>query len=167
MVEHKIVVDEVEVGYEGIFNLSEVYKIIEDWLADNNYDKEEVLNVEYLKPEGKYIELLLEPNKKVSDYVKNIIRIAFVAKNIKDVDIKEDGVKKKMQEGKLSLAFTAILETDYEGRWEQRPTFYFLKIIVDKYVYKFYTDKFESIITKDINDLMTQVKSFLNLYKFK
>jgi len=166
MPEQKLVIEGIEIGFEGVMNIKEIYKILDDWLNDNNYDKNELVNVEYLRPEGKYIELVLEPNKKVSDYVKNIIKIKAVAKNVKDVEIEQDGKKKKMQEGNLSIMFRGILETDYEGRWEQKATIFFLRVLVDKYIYKFYTDRFESALAKDVREISTQAKSFLNLYKY-
>jgi len=166
MAEQKLVIEGIEVGYEGIMNIREIYKIIDDWMAANNYDKNELVNSEYLKPEGKYVELVLEPYSKVSDFVKNIIKIRIIARNLKDVDIEQDGVKKKMQEGILMITFQGILETDYEGKWEQKASIYFLRVLVDKYIYKFYTDRFESGLAKDVKDLSTQVKSFLNLFKY-
>ena len=166
MPEQKLVVEGIEVGYEGILNIKEIYKIIDDWIRDYDYDKIEKINTEYLRPEGKYVELVLEPEKKVSDYVKNIVKVKLIARNLKDVDVEEDGRKKKMQEGSLIVTFTGVLETDYEGRWEQKATIFFLRVLVDKYIYKFYTDKFENALAKDVKELSTQVKSFLNLYKY-
>ena len=166
MPERKIVIEELGVNYEGIMNIMDVYKLIDDWLQGNNYDKLELFTTEYVKPEGKYIELVLEPDKKVSDYVKNIIKVRLVAKNVKDVDVEEEGKKRKMQEGTLSIVFTGLLETDYEGRWEQKATIFFLRVLVDKYIYKFYTDRFENALAKDVKDLANQVKSFLNLYRY-
>jgi len=167
MPERKLVIEELNVGFEGIMNIRDIYKLIDDWLFGNNYDKVELVNVEYLRPEGKYIELNLEPYKKVSDFVKNVIKIRIVAKNVKDVDVEEDGKKRKMQEGNFSMTLTGILETDYEGRWEQKATIFFLRVLVDKYIYKFYTDKFENGLAKDVKEIATQVKSFLNLYKYQ
>ncbi|MEM4336653.1 MAG: hypothetical protein QXG86_01485 [Candidatus Woesearchaeota archaeon] len=166
MPEQKLVVEGIEINYEGLFSMREIYKLIDDWLRDYDYDKVEKVNTEYLRPEGKYVELILEPEKKVSDYVKNIIKIKLIGRNLKDVDIEEDGIKKRMQEGNLYITFTGVLETDYEGKWEQKPTLFFLRIIVDKYIYKFYTDKFENALARDVKELSNQVKSFLNLYKY-
>ena len=166
MPEHKIVIEGLQAEFEGIMNIKEIYKIIDDWIKAYDYDKVEKINTEYVRPDGKYVELLLEPEKKVSDYVKNIIKIKLIARNLKDVDIEEDGRKKKMQEGHILITFQGTLETDYEGRWEQKATIFFLRVLVDKYIYKFYTDKFENDIAKEVNELNMQVKSFLNLYKY-
>ena len=166
MPEQKLVVEGIEVGYEGIFNIKEIYKIIDDWVKDYDYDKVEKVSTEYVRPEGKYVELILEPEKKVSDFVKNIIKVKIIARNLKDVEIEQDGMKKSMQEGNMLITFTGVLETDYEGKWEQKASIFFLRVLVDKYIYKFYTDKFESGLARDVNELSTQVKSFLNLYKY-
>lgn len=160
-------VGKTSVQYEGLFNVFELYKILDDWQKKNNYDKTEKETIEYVKPEGKYIELHLEPYRKESDYVKFVIKIDIVMEGVKDVVVEIDDEKKNMQEGKVAIDFEAWLETDYEETWSMRPGIYFLRILVDKYVYKIYTGKFSSKLKVEFNELASQVKSFLNLYKYQ
>jgi len=166
MSEQKIIVDNLELRYEGLLSIKDLYKLIDDWLKENGYDKVEKLNMEKVSEGGKYIELVLEPEKYLTDFIKNIIKIRLIGRNIKEVEVERDGKKEMMNEGEIYIRFDAVLETDYEGRWEQRPTFYFLRVLVDKYVYKFYTGKYEAGLKKDLMELHTQIKSFLNLYKY-
>jgi hypothetical protein len=64
------------------------------------------------------------------------------------------------------MIFDAFLETDYEGRWENKPFYYFLRTIIDKYVFRVYTGKFVGNLEADTRDLHQRIKSFLNLYKY-
>lgn len=166
MAEQKIVVENLELQYEGLFSFKDLYKLIDDWLKENNYDKVEKMNMEKVSEEGKYIELVLEPVKYLTDFVEYIIKMRIIGRNIKEVEVERDGKKEKLNQGSLYIRFDAILETDYEGRWEQKPTFYFLRVLIDKYVYKFYTGKYESGLKKDLTEIHTQIKSLLNLYRY-
>lgn len=166
MTEKNIVVSGLTVSYEGLFNVLELYKIFDDWQKKNNYDKTERESIEYVKPEGKYIELRMEPARKESDYVRFELRVHIVMENIKETVVDIDGEKKKMNEGKVTIAFDAWLETDYEEAWSTRPNLYFLRLLIDKYIYKIYSDKFSGQLRGEVNELATHVKSFLNLYKY-
>jgi len=166
MTEKNIVVSGLTVGYEGLFNVLELYKILDDWQKKNNYDKTERESMEYVKPEGKYIELRIEPARKESDYVRFVISVHIVMENLKEAVVDTDGEKKKMHEGKVTMVFDAWLETDYEEAWSTRPNLYFLRLLIDKYIYKIYSDKFSGQLRGEVNELATQVKSFLNLYKY-
>jgi len=166
MAEKNIALTGLTVSYEGLFNVFELYKIVDDWQKKHNYDKTEKQSIEYIRPEGKYIELEMEPYRKESDYVKFVIKIKMVMENLKETVVEIDDEKKKMHEGKVTVVFDAWLETDYEEAWHTKPGIYFLRILIDKYIYKIYTEKFLGDLRAEVNDLMTQIKSFLNLYKY-
>jgi len=166
MAEKQIIAPAITVSYEGLFNVFELYKILDEWQKKHNYDKTEKESIEYIKPEGKYIELSLEPSRKESDYVKFVIKIHIRMDNIKETVVEIDEQKERMQEGKISITFEGWIETDYEEAWHTKAGIYFLRILVDKYVYKLYTSKFAEGLKAEVNELSTQVKSFLNLYKY-
>ena len=67
MVERDIVVDRMKIEYEGLFSARELYKLIDNWFFEKGYDKREKKSSESIKPAGKYIEMELEPWKKVTD----------------------------------------------------------------------------------------------------
>ncbi len=164
--EKRLVIKGMLLKYEGLFGVLDLYKLIDDWTKENGYDKFEKESTEYVKPEGKYIEMRLEPYKKVSDYVQNRIVLLIFMKDVKEADVEIDRKKHKLNKGNLAINFDAYLETDYEHRWEQKPTLFFIRTLVDKYIYKIYTQKFESNLKNDVNSLHTAIKSFLNLYRY-
>lgn len=164
--EKRLVIKGMLLKYDGLFSVPDLYKIIDDWIKENGYDKFERETIEYVKPEGKYIELRLEPYKKVSDYVQNRIVIKAIIKDIKEVDVEIDKKKHRLNRGEVNLIFDAYLETDYEQRWEQKPVLFFIRTLVDKYIYKIYTARFEDVLKKDVQSMHTSIKSFLNLYRY-
>jgi hypothetical protein len=166
MPEREVIVDKMRLTYEGLFSVRELYKMIDEWFRWKGYDKRENKNIEVVKPDGKYIEIELEPWKKVTDYAKNVIKIRIQMNNIKDVEVEKDHTKLKLNQGKIQLVFDAFLETDYEARWEGQPVFYFIRTVFDKYFYKPFTAGFQKGVKEDVLHLHDQVKAFLNLYRF-
>tara|TARA_Y100000310_G_scaffold264383_1_gene275013 strand:+ start:248 stop:790 length:543 start_codon:yes stop_codon:yes gene_type:complete len=166
MAERTIVVDHLRLTYEGLFEVNELYKTIDEWLRGKGYDKKESKNIEKVTPEGKYIELELEPWKKITTYAKNVIKMRIIMTNIKEVEIEKDNAKVKMNQGSVQIVFDGFLETDYEGRWEAKPMLYFLRTIFNRYIYGFYTDGYKKNVLDDVNHLHSVIKSFLNLYRY-
>ncbi|MAG08111.1 hypothetical protein CMO89_01455 [Candidatus Woesearchaeota archaeon] len=166
MAERTIVVDHMRLTYEGLFDVNELYKTIDEWLRSKGYDKKEVKNMEKTTAEGKYIELVLEPWKKITTYAKNVIRMRIIMSDIKEVEVEKEKAKIKLNQGKVQIVFDGFFETDYENRWETKPIYYFFRTIFNKYFYGFYTDAYKKNILGDVNHLHSIIKSFLNLYRY-
>lgn len=166
MAERELIVDHIRLTYEGLFDASELYAMIDAWFRDKRYDKKELKNVEKVRPEGKYVELELLPWKKVSDYHKHEIKIRMIMTNLKEVEVEKEGRKMKLNQGSVQLVFDGYLTTDYENRWENKPYYFFMRTLFDKFFFRSYTLKYKQLLLEDINDLHSQIKSFLNLYRY-
>jgi hypothetical protein len=166
MAEREIVVDKMRLTYEGLFEATELYRHIDEWCRSRGYDKCENKNIEKITPEGKYIEIEIEPWKKLTDYARAIIKLRIIMTDVKEVEVEKDGIKVRQNQGKIQLVFDGYLQTDYENRWEGSPLFYFLRTIWDKYIYKLYTETLKKNVLDDVNHLSSTIKSFLNLYRY-
>jgi len=166
MTERRLVVDHLKLSYEGLFNVQELYLLIDRWVREKGFDKREVRNQEHVKPTGKYIELELQPWKKITDYARHVIKINLVLLHIKDVIVEQEGKRYKMQSGKINITLDGYLDTDYEDRWEQKPFYFFLRTIFDKFVYRTYSADFENLLIENVTQLQQALKSFLNLYRY-
>ncbi|MBS3142014.1 hypothetical protein J4464_01365 [Candidatus Woesearchaeota archaeon] len=165
MSEREILVDKRRMTYEGLFSVADLYSLIDEYFEEKGYDKHEKKNIERVTPNGKDIEIEVEPWKKITDYAQSIIRVRILMTGIKEVEVEKDGVKIKLNQGKVQLIFDAIFETDYEHRWEAKPVFHFVRTIVDRYLYKTYTNQYKGEVMNDFNMLVYQIKAFLNLYR--
>jgi len=166
MVERRIVVDGLKLSYKGLFKAGDLYKLIDGYFRERAYTKHELRNFEQVYEEGKQVELIKEPYRKITDYAKYVIRVTVVMSEIKDVVIEKDKLKVNMQQGDVEVQFDGFLEMDYEHRWEKNPLFYFLRTIFDQFVFKIHTEKYEEGLVEEVRDIHTQVKSFLNLYRY-
>ena len=167
MSEYKLIIDQLKLTYEGIFDLYGLHKTIDAWLYEKGYDRWEKKNYEQVLPTGKEVEIELMPWKKTTDYFKNIIRFRIKALNIKDVEVDKDGEKLKLNQGKVMIIIDGYHNTDYEDYWAKKQFFFFLRQMFDKYIFKRYTSKFEKWLMNDVYDIHARIQKFLNLYRYE
>ena len=144
----------------------ELYQIIDTWFRNMHYDKREIENREQVFEKGRYIHITLQPWRKITDVEKFEIKIRIRIQDMEDVVVEKDGLQMAMNKGKVLIIFDAFFTTDYEGRWDQKPFYYFMNHFIDKFVYKIHTDRSVGLLQKEANQLIREVKSYLNMHKY-
>ena len=166
MAEIKTLIDGKSLSYEGVFNLRELYRLIDKWFKDHGYDKQEVKNWEDVLETEKQIILEIIPYKKVSDYARLDVRIFMIFSKLTEIDIDKDGIKYKMNKGRAEFYFDAYVVTDYENKWETKAIFYFIKNVFDKWIYRAYTSSYDAEVIRDCTEIENEIRSFLNMNRF-
>jgi len=164
--EKKIVVDQLRLSYNGVFDINEFYNEVENWIVKNGMEKETKKKLEHVLPDGRKLEWFIESWKRVADYAKAVVRMRALFTDVKEVDITKDGSRRRLNEGNVLIFFDGILETDTYGRWQQKPLFYFMRALYDKFVWKFYTNRFEAELIKEVYDMHKTLEKFFNLYEY-
>ena len=167
MAERRLVVDHMKLVYEGLFDLHELYSLINQWLKDKGFDTREQRNQEHVKAGGKFIELELLPWKKITDYARHVIRVNVRIRNLKDVVVEEDEKHVKLNKASVNITMDGYLDTDYEGRWESKPFYFFIRTLFDKYVYRTYSTQYEELLVENCLQLHGTIKAFLNMYQYQ
>ncbi|MFP4524031.1 MAG: hypothetical protein ACLFO2_01765 [Candidatus Woesearchaeota archaeon] len=167
MAEFKTLVWLKPLRYSGLLDMKGLYKTIDKWLAENHYDKVESKNFEHVEEGHRQIILELMPYKKVSDYARIDLRIYVELTNLTEEVVTKGGVKQKYYRGDAFFSFDAFLVTDYEDHWETRPAYYFIRTLVDKFVYKGYMKRFQAEGKADCMALINEIKNYLNMERFK
>jgi hypothetical protein len=165
--ERKIVVDHLGISYKGLFSVKELYRMIDFWFMEKGYTKHELRVDEDVSENGKKIYMCKDPYRKISDYIKYVIRTEIECDNVIEVDVEKDGRTVRMNQGECAIFITGYLTTDYEKKWEKNALFYFIRGLFDKYVWKHHNYRGESGLIDECNHLATQVKAFLNLYRYQ
>ena len=167
MAEIKTLVWLKPLNYSGLIDIKGLYRTMDQWMSQNHYDKVERKNFETVMEEGKQIILELVPYKKITDYAKVEIRIYAEFLNLQETVVERNGLKHRMYKGDMHFSFDCFLITDYEAHWETKPVYFFIRTIVDKYLYRGYTKRFEAEAVSDCNEIIGEIKNFLNLERFK
>jgi len=166
MAEKNLVIDGLELHYEGLFDLDTLLKVIDQYTAERGYTKSEKRRQEIVTPSGKEFSIELRPTKIKAEYYAIMIKIRINITNLKEVEVLRNNVKTKLNEGHISIIFDAWTKTDFKQRWEQKPLFYFLRTLVDKYIYRFYSEKYYDELIEDTHFVHTNVKAHLQLHRY-
>ena len=166
MVEKKILVDGLRFSYDGLFDIVDFYRHVEDWMQDHHMQKEIKKKGEHVEPQGRKVEWMIECWKKEAEFAKSVVRLRALFTDVTDVQMVKDGVTRTFQKGKALLIFDAFLETDFEKTWVQKPWFFFLRAIYDKLIQKIWSERYDETVRKYTYDLFNSLKAFFNLYKY-
>jgi len=165
MVEKKFVIDGMELAYDGSFDILEFFKTVDRWINDKGKEKEVKKKLENVESSGKKLEQILEIWEDVTDFARSVVRMRALFTDVKETKVKAKKRVKKLNKGKVLIIIDGILETDLEGRWQQRPLFYFMRALADKFIYKFYMNKIEDKLAADCYDLHNTLTDFFDPYK--
>ena len=165
MVEKRQIVDGLRLNYNGVFDVVEFYKEVEDWIVKRGMQKETKKKGEHIKPHGKNIEWFIEIWKMPTDYAKIVIRLKALMTDVTDVEIKKGDSKLRLNQGNVVLFFDGFIEQDVKERWQQKPLYYFIRALYDKFVYKLWTDKFNKDVYAGCYELHKVLTDFFKRYQ--
>ncbi len=166
MSEKKILIDGLELHYEGMFDLNEFLKAIDKFTAEKGYGKSEKRRQEAISTSEKEFSMELRPTKAKTEYYSLMIKIRIHITNIRDVTVVKNKLKTKMQKGDVSMIFDTWTTTDFEMRWERSPIYYFLRMVFIKFIWRVSTEKWDSEGIDDTHAIYDNIKAHLNLYRY-
>lgn len=153
---------ETKVKYGGIFDFKNVYTLIFEWLSDMGYFVVEKEYSEKIKAEGKEIEIKWICTKKVTDYFRFIINVNWRIDNLQEIEITKEK-KIRTNKGNIEIKFSAILERDWQNKYEVSPFHKFLRAVYEKYIIPNRIEQMEEKVTEEVLDIVNNIKAYLIL----
>ena len=151
-----------KVKFDGFYDFKETYRVLFEYLLDQGWDMNEKSYKEVLQAGGaKEIEVEWECVRKVSDYFKFYMKVKFHPMAMTSVEVDVDGVKQKMNKGKMDIEVETALLKDYEDRWGGRPFFKFLRTLYDRYLIRERIEQYEQKLIVEMDEFVNQAKAFL------
>jgi hypothetical protein len=150
---------------EVAMDLDEFYKTLHQWFSSNGYDFQETEYKER-REEGKNIKIKWYAEKKMDDYVKYVIETEFNIQNIEDVVVKKRDKKIKVVKCNAEVDFVAYLLKDYEDVWTKGAFVKFYREFYDRFIIGSRLGKQENELKEDVDKIVNEIKSFLNLHRF-
>jgi hypothetical protein len=158
----------LKVRQVSVFDMGELYKLMFRWFSQHNYDFQEKQFMQKQMTSGaKHLEIGWESAKKISDYIKFHIDVRFLVIGLDSIEVEVGNLKKKTNKGDCEMRFDGWLELDYESKWEGNPVTKFFRELYNKFIIRSRIEDYEAEIHEELYDLMNEVKSYLNLYKFQ
>jgi len=159
----KDIVFKGKVKHKGIFDFKELYRFCFTWLVDKDYWVVEKSYSEKVNPNGKEVEIEWDAKRKISDYFRFNLKVNWRILGMKDVEVEKEGAKITLNKGQPEISVSAVLEKDYEHRWEGSAFLKFLRGLYDRYIIRGRIEKYEDKIYSEADEFLAQVKAFLAL----
>jgi len=159
----KDIVFKGKVKHKGIFDFKELYRFCFTWLVDKDYWVVEKSYSEKVNPNGKEVEIEWDAKRKISDYFRFNLKVNWRILGMKDVEVEKEGAKITLNKGQPEISVSAVLEKDYEHRWESNAFLKFLRGIYDRYIIRGRIENYEDKIYSEADEFLAQVKAFLAL----
>ena len=165
MGEVRQLVDHLKLEYKGLFEAKNFFKLVDSWLSERQMEKKNTKDVEIMTPEGKFIEWEISPWTKCTDYMRLYMKIRVLMYEVKKVEAIRDKKKIVLDHGHVIIILDGYLEHDYEHRWDGTPMLHFIRTMMDKFVYRTYTQKYEQRWTHDCHQIYDLMQRFFNTYR--
>ena len=94
--------------HKGVFDFKDFYKFTYNWLSEEEYTVAEKKYSEEITGDSKLVEIEWEAKKKVSDYFRFVLKIAWRVLGLKDVEVVREGKKEKINSGTVEIKISAL-----------------------------------------------------------
>ena len=166
MAERRTIVSGRVLRYSGTFNAKELYELIDQWFEEQGFsDRDEIEHIEKITKNKKEVEIFYQPTKKVSDYAKIELRLIITISNLVRKVVEINGRSVGANEGDLEITFDGFLTTDFENRSENEPKHFLWRTVVDKFLKRNVSSEFETMISGNIQELYTHLRTYLEISK--
>lgn len=166
--EKNLIIDNRELKYKGLFRVDDIFMAMNKALEEKGYQLREKKNEELVTESGKKAYFELRPFKVKTNYVTLMIKIKITLDKVTESVEELHGVKQLYQNGDIVIAFDAWSLTDYANRWGMKPWFYFMKGMINKFLYKFPMESgFIGELVGDTAYVYARVRTLLNSYKIE
>ncbi len=163
--EKDLIINNRQLKYSGIFHARELFAVINRALEERGYTKREKKTEETVSETGKRTYVELRPYKEKSNYVVLMIKMKVNLKDITEKIEEAAGRTQKYESGKVEIVFDAWSMTDYESRWGMKPFVFFLKGLINKFMYTFPLESgFHSELVGDTAYIYAQTKKLFDSY---
>ncbi len=167
MAEEKFIVFDKNFTYGGLLSVSGLYRAARTFLESNDYSPYESRHEEQVFPDGKEILVELKGVRDLSDNASIRFETILQFTDITEQRVELDGKKVRMNKGSVSVTSRVILATDWMNTYEQKAFMYFIRVLIDKFIFKSYIYRAEKEAKKDYSRFEDELKRYLNMKEFR
>jgi len=153
----------IEVKFSGKLKFNDLYKEITRWGKHHQYNIDEKKYEISKGEEGQNTKIVLELNKKVSDYAKISIIVALIGTELKNIKQKN----KIIQEGDVLVVLNNFIKRDYEDVWTRKNLYRFIREFYDRFIGNSRYEIDEKLLKKETRDLRNTIKDHFKAPKLK
>jgi len=167
MGELKTIFQKKSFAYSGLISVQGFYRAVMTWLTENKFNPYEEKHMEQVFENGKEIVIEIKGDKKLSDYAEIKWKTKLVFTKLQEQVIEKDNQRVKMFKGSVKVSTDVFLVTDHDKTFEQSAFLFFLRTVIDRYVFKSYVNRAVARINGQYFKFQETLKSYLNMESFR
>lgn len=168
MVEKKQVLYDLRTSYNGPLLVEDFYAEIDNWIREKGFEKEPKKKMEHVTKTGKKIEWVIEVHRHLDELHHSVVVLRALLDNVKEIVVKKDGKKVRVNNGDIFINIDGFIQSHIHGSfWQTKPIYYFIRALIDKYIYNFWSFKYDGVVASDCHDLFKRIRAFFNVQKYK
>lgn len=168
MAEKKQVIYDLRTTYSGPFLIEDFYAEVDSWINGKGFEKEPKKKMEHVTKNGKKIEWVIEAHRHLDDMHESVVVLRALLDNVKEVTIKSDRKKTRINNGDALINIDGWIQSHVHGSlYHTKPVYTFIRALIDKYVYNFWSDRHVGTVASDCHDLFKRIRAFFNVQKYK
>ena len=158
MSEINYVIDKIEVKFDGIFSLDDLYQTLKEFLEQYKYTVTE----KAFEEKGKEsLTVKWKSTKVIDEYTQFVLKTAIKC-NAQLIEVKN----KQLYQGSLTFSLKAQIEKDFQDMW-YGPAQQFMRGIYDKFIAGDRFEKLEAELKDEAFATIEKAKHYLNMKKFR
>lgn len=152
----------ITLRYNGLFDFDGMYAVIISWAKNYGYLwVEKTYKHKVPGPSGAELEFEWEMTKNVTEYIGYKILIAVHAWDTTEVEVDDNGKKKKLTNSRLQMVLEGKLEVDWQKRFEKKGR---LTKTLSKWIEKVKTPEIEGVYADQLYYRMWNLHALLKKF---
>lgn len=165
MPQKSMLINNMKIAQDSIFDMGELYKNMFRWFETYEYDFHEDGYEESNTQAGKQVKFYWTAEKKMDAYIKYVIELNVFILGLQSIEIEKEGLKTKTHKGNIEFRITGYLLKDYDGKWSKTPFHTTLRYLYDKIIARKRYNIHEREFMTESKKLLDEIRAFLNLNK--
>ncbi|MBT4805095.1 hypothetical protein HON71_02900 [Candidatus Woesearchaeota archaeon] len=161
-----LLINNRQLSYKGIFKVEDIFSTINRALEEKDYTKREKKSEETVTEAGRKTYVELRPFRMITNYLTLMIKMRITFDNVTEDLVEHKSEKRIYQQGDLLIAFDGWVLSNYRNRWGMKPWFYFVKGMINKFIYKNPLEaETGGKLAQDTAYIYAKIKGLLNSYQ--
>lgn len=155
----------IRVRWKGVADIKELYRFMEQWLEDRGLANKQALEKKYeekILAGGKNISVTWLAEKKISNYFRYVINIAFLLIGVQDIEVQQETIKRKLNKGDFEIRIYSYVETSNK-EWEKLGI---LQRIYYNFIVQRRLDEYKADLYDKTYKFFNAIKGFLSMKTF-
>lgn len=112
----------IPLSYRGVFDLEAIYKAVYDWMRSQELKYHETLyKSKPSQADLREMDIKVKGEVKLDEFHKWVVNVGYQLWDAKEVEVMQDGKKRKMMQGRVHITISGAIERDYQGVFEVSP----------------------------------------------